>query len=361
MLSFAPRSCWYVDLGYFVLSRKPLCNSFVSIISTVRFFFQFCFVAAVLYASNAQCDPVYGAIVIDARTNQELHSCNPDQQTQPASLTKMMTLLITFKSIVAKKISIHSQVSFSANAVSQKPTILGVKKGSTISVKTAILALITKSANDVAVALAEHIANGSEQNFVKLMNAEAKKLGMTSTVFCNPSGWKDTKQLTTVRDMAKLARALLTQYRQFYRLFATRSLCFQGKVMKNHNKLLGTRNGFVVDGIKTGFVNASGYNLAASAVRGNRRIIAVVVGGSSQAWRDKRVSDLLTIAFNQKKNNKTLVNISKNTSNKRLRDYNYERCRQSIQQILCSFAKNRNKCGNRNKRFGETRGKYKNI
>jgi D-alanyl-D-alanine carboxypeptidase len=178
---------------------------------------------------------------------------------------------------------------------------MGLNVGETISVKNAILALITKSANDVAVTLAECIGK-NEKAFVAMMNREAQRLGMRSTMFFNPSGWKNPRQLTTVIDMAKLARALLLEYPGYYHLFATKQFLFNRQRFRNHNELLGIRDGMVVDGIKTGFLNSSGFNLAASASKGKDRLIVVVFGGRTPRQRDTFVSLLLRRGFSRLSN-----------------------------------------------------------
>jgi D-alanyl-D-alanine carboxypeptidase len=166
-----------------------------------------------------------------------------------------------------------------------------------LSVRQAVLALITKSANDVAVVLAENIA-GSETAFVARMNKEARRLGMISTHFCNASGLPHAQQISTARDMARLSRVLIYQYSKYYPLFSTKSFMYAGQTYPNHNALLGrTRNGVVIDGLKTGFVSASGFNLAASAVKGDRRLIVVVLGGPDRLWRDARVAYLFRYGF----------------------------------------------------------------
>jgi D-alanyl-D-alanine carboxypeptidase len=237
---------------------------------------------------------------MDARTGRYICGYNEDVQTQPASLTKMMTLLLTFKALKNRRISLNSKIKISKKAANQRPCKLGLKPGEKITVRNAILALVTKSANDVAVALGEHIA-GNENTFVYLMNKEARRLNMKSTVFVNPSGWKNPKQLSTARDMAKLARALIRGYPKYYHFFATKKFSYKRAKMRNHNKLLGTRKGVVIDGIKTGYVAASGYNLAASAKKGRRRLIAVVLGGETAKQRDEEVNRLLKKGFNVKK------------------------------------------------------------
>jgi len=237
---------------------------------------------------------------MDARTGRYVGGYNEDVQTQPASLTKMMTLLLTFKALKNRKIKLNSKLKISKNAASQQPCKLGLKAGEKITVRNAILALVTKSANDIAVALGEFIA-GNENTFVYLMNKEARRLNMRSTVFMNSSGWKNPKQLTTARDMAKLARALVRSYPRYYHFFATKKFSYKRASIKNHNKLLGSRNGIVIDGIKTGYVAASGYNLAASAKKGKRRLIVVALGGETAKKRDREVDRLLKKGFSMKR------------------------------------------------------------
>lgn len=276
-------------------------------------------------ASSAVFALVNAAVVVDSKTGKEIYSYNANEKIQPASLTKMMTLLLTFEALNQGKIKLSDRIKISKKANAQKPCRLGLKCGQTISVQHAILALITKSANDIAVALAEHVGK-TEENFVRMMNKKAKALGMRSTVFFNPSGWKNTKQLTTVRDMAKLSRALITKYPSYYHLFATKQFRYENKVMRNHNLLLGKHNGYVVDGIKTGFVTASGYNLAASATNGKVRLVAVVLGGRTRQHRDQQVSSLLKKCFSLrgsykiKKRRKSIYSSFKESSSSSIRE-----------------------------------------
>lgn len=243
--------------------------------------------------------PVKAVFVIDAKTGRVLHAHNEDVRTQPASLTKMMTLLLTFRALRRGKISLNSRLKISHNAAKQLPCKLGVKAGETITVRNAILALVTKSANDIAVALGEFVG-GCENTFVYMMNKEARRLGMTSTVFMNPSGWKNVRQLSTARDLSKLARALMREYPEYYRFFATKQFVYNRMVMKNHNRLVGPmEKGIVVDGIKTGYVTASGYNLAASAKQKGNRLIAIVLGGETAKKRDEKVGKLLYSGFDE--------------------------------------------------------------
>ncbi|MDR1375860.1 MAG: D-alanyl-D-alanine carboxypeptidase [Holosporaceae bacterium] len=243
-------------------------------------------------------NPLSAAIVVNAKTGEVIYSYNADLQAQPASLAKMMTLFLTFKALRQKKISPMTLVRISPNAASQQPCALGLLAGKTITVRDAILSLITKSANDIAVALGEHVGQ-SEKKFVFMMNKEAQRLGMNSTVFINPSGWKNPRQLSTARDMAKLARALLLEYSGYYHLFSTKQFVFNKQCIKNHNGLLGKKGDIIVDGIKTGFLNASGFNLAASAFKGKKRLIVVVFGGKTPKQRDAWADLLLQKGFSK--------------------------------------------------------------
>ncbi|MDR2416831.1 MAG: D-alanyl-D-alanine carboxypeptidase [Holosporales bacterium] len=260
----------------------------------MRFFFLVFFI---LFSSFSIAAPPYGAIVIDATSGRSLHEKGADIPTQPASLTKMMTLLLTFKEIESGRLTWNKQLKISLRATRQAPSVLGIHPGQRLTVRQAVLALITKSANDVAVVLAENIA-GSEAAFVARMNAEARRLGMHATTFRNASGLPNVQQVSTARDMAYLSKVIVRYYPKYYSLFSARSFTYNGKVYQNHNKLLGkTVGGVVVDGLKTGFVNASGFNLAASAVKGKRRLIVVVLGGPDRLWRDARVSHLFRCGF----------------------------------------------------------------
>ena len=240
--------------------------------------------------------PPRATIVINNRTGKVIYNYNADIQTQPASLTKMMTLLLTFKALRQKRISLKTRLTVSHHAANQRPCKLGLIPGSTITVKDAILALITKSANDVAVALAE-LVGGNEKSFVFMMNREAKKLGMKSTIFMNPSGWKNPRQLSTARDLAKLSRALIREYPHYYHFFSTRQFKYKGIVHKNHNKLLGYHGNILIDGIKTGYVAASGYNIAVSAKLKKDHLIIVVLGGTNSKDRDSQVLVLAQKGF----------------------------------------------------------------
>jgi D-alanyl-D-alanine carboxypeptidase len=238
----------------------------------------------------AQANSKYAAIVIDANTGKTLFAANANARRYPASLTKMMTLYLTFEALQTGRIGKDSKIVFSRNASAEAPTKLGVRAGGTITVETAILALITKSANDAATALAETLG-GSEENFARIMTAKARALGMKGTVFRNAHGLPNPGQFTTAQDMATLGLALNEHFPQYYDYFSVRSFQFGKQRIAGHNRLLGRVKG--VDGIKTGYTRASGFNLATSASDGNRRIVAVVLGGTSGGARDKHMTDLV--------------------------------------------------------------------
>jgi D-alanyl-D-alanine carboxypeptidase (penicillin-binding protein 5/6) len=238
--------------------------------------------------------PKYAAIVVDAKTGEVLYEQSPDAHRYPASITKIMTMYLAFQELSQGRLSLDDTLVVSPHAASMAPSKLGIRQGGTVSVGDAMSAIAVKSANDMAVAMAERMG-GSESHFAEMMTAKAKQLGMNNTQFVNASGLPDTRQLTTARDISILSRAVLRDYPQYYTYFGKREFTWKGQTTKNHNHLLGQMPG--VDGIKTGFTNASGFNLAASAVRDNRRLIAVVMGGSSTAARDSHVADLLEAGF----------------------------------------------------------------
>jgi D-alanyl-D-alanine carboxypeptidase len=250
--------------------------------------------AVALFAASPAWAGKYASIVIDLDTNQVLHARDADEVRHPASLTKVMTLYLVFDALDAGKLKLTDRMNVSKLASRQQPSKLGLKSGTTIKVEDAIRALVTKSANDVAVVFAERLA-GSESKFVARMNAKAKELGMSATTFRNSSGLPDRKQITTARDMAKLAEAVYADHKNRYNYFALPSFTWNKRSYVNHNELLKRVDG--VDGIKTGFTNASGYNLMASAQRGGRRVIAVMMGGATGRSRDQHVADLLEAAF----------------------------------------------------------------
>jgi D-alanyl-D-alanine carboxypeptidase len=252
----------------------------------------FGFVAAVLTLSNGPSHAApYADIVVDANSGTVLHATNPDASRHPASLTKIMTLYLLFEQLEAGKLKLDSALKVSAEAAEQSPTKLGLKPGSTLAVEEAIKGMVTRSANDAAVVVAEAIA-GSESDFAKLMTRKAQALGMKGTVYKNASGLPNDDQVTTARDQAILGRAIQERFPRYYKYFSIRSFTFRGQSISNHNHLLGKVDG--VDGIKTGYISASGFNLVTSVHRGGRYLVAVVMGGSSGASRDARMRDLIT-------------------------------------------------------------------
>lgn len=247
-------------------------------------------VASIAAVNVAQANPKYAGIVIDAKTGKVLYSENADSLRYPASLTKMMTLYMVFEALESGKISLSSKVPFSANAAKEPPSKLGVGTGRSITVEQAILSLVTRSANDVATALAEYIG-GSEQRFAQMMTAKARNLGMTKTTYRNAHGLPNTAQMTTARDQARLSIALRQHFPQYYGYFSTRGFRFGKQTIGNHNRLLGQVRG--VDGIKTGYTRAAGYNLATSAQADGRSIVAVVLGATSGARRNAQMTNLV--------------------------------------------------------------------
>ncbi len=249
---------------------------------------------ALLTAAPAWAGGKYASIVIDLDTNQVLHARDADESRHPASLTKVMTLYLVFDALDSGKLKLTERMKVSKAASRAQPSKLGLKSGATIKVEDAIRALVTKSANDVAIVFAERLG-GTEAKFATKMNAKAKELGMMSTTFRNASGLPDKRQITTARDMAKLAESVYADHKDRYNYFSLSSFTWNKRKYANHNELLKKVQG--VDGIKTGFTNASGYNLMASAERDGRRVIAVMLGGSTGRSRDAHVADLLEAAF----------------------------------------------------------------
>ena len=234
------------------------------------------------------------SIIIDADTGRVLSEMNADSITYPASLTKMMTLYLTFEALNSGRLRLDQALPVSSEAASKSPTKLHLLTGNSVQVHDLILGIVTKSANDAAAVLGEGLA-GSEPAFADLMTAKARQLGMTSTVYRNASGLPDPDQHTTARDMAQLALALYHDFPREYRYFATREFFFRGRVILTHNHLLDWYEG--ADGIKTGYIGASGFNLAASAVRNGHRLIGVVMGGASAGSRDREMAALLDQGF----------------------------------------------------------------
>ena len=240
-------------------------------------------VASALAAKSA-------AIVVDAKTGKVLYSADANGRRYPASLTKMMTLYLTFEALAKGRISKNTPVPFSAHASAEAPTKLGVRPGGSVPVEIAILSIVTKSANDSATALGEMLG-GTEENFARMMTAKARQLGMNGTVFRNANGLPDPGQFTTAHDMAMLGIALREHYPQYYGYFSQRSFLYGRQRINGHNRLLGRIKG--VDGIKTGYTRASGFNLVSSVADGDRRLVAVVMGGASGRSRDNQMAALI--------------------------------------------------------------------
>jgi D-alanyl-D-alanine carboxypeptidase len=234
--------------------------------------------------------PQFSSIIVDANSGAVLSSNNPDGIRRPASLTKIMTLYLLFERLESGKMKLDTEMEVSENASEQAPTKLGLRPGQTIRVEDAIKGLVTRSANDASVVIAEAIA-GDEADFARLMTRKARALGMSKTVYRNASGLPNDEQVTTARDQAMLGRAIQDRFPRYYRYFATSVFNFRGQSIRNHNRLLGNVEG--VDGIKTGYTRASGFNLVSSMRRGNRHIVGVVLGGRSGGSRDATMRNLL--------------------------------------------------------------------
>lgn len=236
----------------------------------------------------------HAALVIDANSGRVVSEQSADELRHPASLTKMMTLYIVFDLIEQKRLSYDTRIVFSEQATRVPPTKLDVKAGDSISVLEAVKSLVTKSANDAAVALAEHIA-GSEAKFAALMTQTARRIGMKNSVFKNANGLPNPEQVTTARDMITLGLRLQDDFPRHYPLFSTTSFQFRGETLKTHNTMLLTYEG--TDGIKTGYIGASGFNLVANVRRGGKHVIGVVFGGASAAARNQYMRTLLNLAL----------------------------------------------------------------
>lgn len=253
-------------------------------------------------ADTAQAARKSAAMAVDVHTGKILYSHNIDKPHHPASLTKIMTLYMLFEYIEAGRFHMNSRLKVTENASKQAPSKLGLKPGSTILVKDAIKALITKSANDVAVIVAENLA-GSEWKFTQLMTWKARKMGMNKTVFVNASGLPDKRQTTTARDMITLGLRIQKDFPQFYPLFKTKRFKYRGKVYKNHNGLMSRMRG--IDGIKTGYTRASGFNLTSSIWKGRKHVVAVVMGGRTARKRDNFMARVLNKSLRKARNGKT--------------------------------------------------------
>lgn len=244
--------------------------------------------------ARVDAKPASAAIIVDADSGAILYESNAKTRTYPASLTKMMTLYLLFEAVEAKQFKLDDLLAVSAHAAKQPATDLGLTKGQQITVEKAILALVVHSANDVAVVIAEALG-GTENKFAAMMTKKAHELGMKSTTFRNASGLPNPEQVTTARDMAILARALIARFPGFYAYFSAHSFTHRGRVYTSHNRVLLSYPG--ADGLKTGYIRASGFNLATSATRDGHRLVAVVLGGKSARSRDLKMIDLLDQGF----------------------------------------------------------------
>ena len=274
---------------------------------SLSFLIKFIFISIIFFSFVFSANAKYASFIINENTKRIYHNTNADTRNYPASLTKIMTLYMIFDALKNKKISMNTKLKVSKRASRQPPSKLNLSAGSNITVKNAILALITKSANDVATVVAENLGK-SERNFAKLMTKKAKKLGMTRTTFKNASGLPNRGQLSTARDMATLGMSIRKNHPNFFKLFKTKSFFYKGIKYTNHNNLLSSYYG--TDGIKTGYTNASGFNLVASVERNGQRIIGVVFGGKKARSRDQHMIKLLN-RYIKTRPSKPLVRIAK--------------------------------------------------
>lgn len=250
----------------------------------------FAVILFVLSFSMAQAAPLFSSIAVDARTGQILSGQDIDGLRHPASLAKVMTLYVLFEDLRADRIDLNSKLLVSRRASLMAPSKLGLKPGNTISVENAIKALVTKSANDVAATVGENLG-GSEADFAKRMTRTARVLGMSRTTFKSASGLPNKDEWTTARDMATLGLRIQRDFPEYYHYFSTLSFTYKGQTFRTHNRLLGKYDG--VDGIKTGYIAAAGFNLTTSVKRGDKRIVGVVLGANSTVSRNQYMVDML--------------------------------------------------------------------
>jgi len=262
-------------------------------------------------AVRVSYSPQFASIIVDGNSGATLSSNNPDAIRHPASLTKIMTLYLLFEQLERGKMKLDTEMDVSAHASQQAPTKLGLKPGQTIKVEDAIKGLVTRSANDASVVIAEAIS-GDEDDFAKLMTRKARALGMSKTVYRNANGLPNDEQVTTARDQATLGRAIQDRFPRYYRYFATSVFNYRGQSIRNHNRLLGNVEG--VDGIKTGYTRASGFNLVSSMRRGNRHLVGVVLGGRSGGSRDATMRNLLAENLDRGATTRTVAAITERNS-----------------------------------------------
>src|SRR4051812_561375 len=263
------------------------------------------------HVARESYSPQFSSIIVDGNSGATLSSNNPDGIRHPASLTKIMTLYLLFEQLERGKLKLDSELDVSEHASEQAPTKLGLRPGQTIRVEDAIKGLVTRSANDASVVIAEAIA-GDEDDFAKLMTRKARALGMSKTVYRNANGLPNDEQVTTARDQATLGRAIQERFPRYYRYFATSVFNYRGQSIRNHNRLLGNVEG--VDGIKTGYTRASGFNLVTSMRRGNRHLVGVVLGGRSGGSRDATMRNLLAENLDKGATTRTVAAVTERNS-----------------------------------------------
>lgn len=270
------------------------------------------FLLLLILSGSALANPRYSSIVIDADTGAVLHESSADASRYPASLTKMMTLYMLFEAMEQRKMTVDTRMPVSTHAARMPQTNIGLRAGDSISVREAIPALIVRSANDVAAVVAEALGK-TETNFGRMMTDKARKLGMRSTTFRNASGLPNNEQKTTARDMVVLSTRLMKDFPKYYHYFSTQSFSYKGITYNSHNRMV--RNTAGVDGLKTGFIRASGFNVATSARRGNRRVVAVVMGGNTAATRDQHMAQLIDRSFDHGRHATQVAKNNRNVSN----------------------------------------------
>jgi D-alanyl-D-alanine carboxypeptidase len=263
------------------------------------------------HVARESYSPQFSSIIVDGNSGAVLTSNNPDGSRHPASLTKIMTLYLLFERLETNKMKLDTEMDVSEHASEQAPTKLGLRPGQTIKVEDAIKGLVTRSANDAAVVIAEAIG-GDEDDFAKMMTRKARALGMTKTIYRNASGLPNDEQVTTARDQATLGRAIQDRFPRYYRYFSTSVFNYHGQSIRNHNRLLGNVEG--VDGIKTGYTRASGFNLVTSMRRGNRHLVGVVLGGRSGGSRDAIMRNLLAENLEKGATKRTVAAITERNS-----------------------------------------------
>lgn len=252
-------------------------------------------------------NPPFASIIVDANSGATLEANSPDSLRHPASLTKVMTLYLLFEQLQSGKMTLDTEMPVSEHASEQAPTKLGLRPGQTLRVEDAIKGIVTRSANDAAVVIAEAIG-GSEEDFCKMMTRKARSLGMSRTTYVNASGLPDDDQITTARDQATLGRAIQDRFPRYYHYFSTMAFNYHGEIIRNHNHLLGSVDG--VDGIKTGYTRSSGFNLLTNLRRGNRHLVGVVMGGRSYSSRDTIMRNLLADNLDKASGTRTVAAIT---------------------------------------------------